>query len=87
MLPKEDREKEPKGVRELLDLVRIDGVDPKADAESRHTSAVEANVRNSARMIRDLDPKAEGFELRDTDLLVRVALTCSGPAACFASEA
>jgi carbonic anhydrase len=70
MLPKEKREEEPKGVRELLDLVHIGEVAPKADAKSKVASAVEANVRHSTRTILGLDPRAEGFRKRANEMLV-----------------
>ena len=44
--------------------------DPDADAESRLASAVETNVRSSAWKILKLDPKTEGFQVRETDVLV-----------------
>ena len=70
MLPKEKRDKEPKGVRELLDLVHIGEVDPNADAKRRLTSAVEANARNSAQQIINLDPDKEGFKINKGEMLV-----------------
>jgi carbonic anhydrase len=70
MLPEEKRTEEPKGVRQLLDLVCVGNVDPKADAKSKVASAVEANVRNSTRAILDLNPKVEGFHMRDGEMLV-----------------
>lgn len=68
--PEEKRKTEPKGVRELLQLVHVGKVDPKADAKSKVASAVEANVRHATRMIRELDPKAEGFQMREGEMLV-----------------
>ena len=54
----------------MLDLVHVGNVDPKADAPSKIASAVEANVRHSTRQILNLDPKVEGFQLREGELLV-----------------
>jgi carbonic anhydrase len=70
MLPKGKRDKEPKGVRQLLNLVNVGKGDSNADAEAQLAAAVEANVRNSSRQILELDPKAEGFHMREGDMLV-----------------
>ncbi len=70
MLPKEKRDQEPKGVRELLDLVHTGHPDPTAGKESQLAAAVAANVRNSATKLKELDPRVEGFQLRETDVLV-----------------
>ena len=70
MLPEEKRKKEPKGVRELLDLVHTGKVDPKADAKAQLTAAVEANVRSSAKQLMQLDPNVEGFRIHKDQLLV-----------------
>ena len=56
MLPEEKRREEPKGVRELLDLVKIGNVDPSADDQAKLSAAVENNVRNSTKQI------LEGFQ-------------------------
>jgi len=70
LLPKEQRDKEPKGVRELLDLVEVGSVDPQADARSKLASAVEANVRNSFRQLVEIDPQAEGLHFLPSELTV-----------------
>ena len=70
MLPEKKRAEEPKGVRELLDLIHLGQVDPEADAKSRVESAVEANVLNSFSQIKHVDAKAEGLRLRKSELLV-----------------
>ncbi len=70
LMPKEKRDKEPKGVRELLDLVEIGDVDPTADAKTRLGSAVEANAKHSAKQIMNVDPDEEGFQVRDTEMLI-----------------
>ncbi len=70
MLPKSKRDQEPKGVRELLDLVHIGKVDPKADAKAKVAAAVEANARYSAKQLLELDPKEEGFHLRKNEMIV-----------------
>lgn len=70
LLPKEKREAEPRGVRELLDLVHVGKVDPQADSEARLAAAVEANARHSAQVLWDLDPEDEGFEPREGEMLV-----------------
>ncbi len=70
MLPKEQREAEPKGVRQLLDLVEIGKVDSRASEKSQLAQAVDANVRNSAKQLHQLDAKAEGFQIRKGNMLV-----------------
>ena len=70
MLPKEKRKAEPKGVRQLLDLVHIGKVDANADAKSKLTGAVEANARHSAKQLMELDPKEEGFHIREGEMLI-----------------
>ena len=70
MLSEEQREQEPKGVRQLLDLVDVGPVDPDADEKSRLTAAVEANVRHSVNQLKTLDPKDEGFQLRNDEMIV-----------------
>ena len=70
MLPRKKRDEEPRGVRELLDLVDIGKVDTTVDAKSQLNSAVEANVRSSVRQLLNLDPKFEGFHVREGELMV-----------------
>ena len=70
MLPKEERDLEPKGIRELLDLINVGTIDPKIGAKEKLKMAVETNARNSTRRLLNLDPKTEGFNMRETNLLV-----------------
>ncbi len=70
MLRNEKKDSEPKGVRELLDLVNVGTIDPKIEAKQKLKIAVETNARNSARKILDLGPKTEGFKMRKTNMLV-----------------
>ena len=70
MLPKSKRDQEPKGVRQLLDLVHVGKVDPKADAKAKVAAAVEANVRHSAMQIMELDVTEEGFQLHENEMVV-----------------
>ena len=70
MLPQDQREKEPKGVRQLLDLVTVGRVDRHADAKAQLAAAVEANVRNSSKQLRQLDPQTEGFQIQKGNMLV-----------------
>ena len=70
MLPKSERDQEPKGVRQLLDLIHVGKVDPKADAGAKVATAVEANARHSAKQIMELDVKEEGFHLRKDEMVV-----------------
>ena len=70
MLPKSKRAQEPKGVRQLLDLVHVGKVDPKANAGEKVAAAVEANARHSAKQLLELDPQEEGFHLRKDEMIV-----------------
>ena len=70
LLHEEDRAREPKGVRELLDLIDTGEVDPAASPDTQLAAAVEANVRNSTRQLMELDPDEEGFEIQENHLLV-----------------
>ena len=70
MLPKTKRDREPKGVRELLDLIHVGKVDPLADKSSQVAAAVEANVRHSTKQLMELDEEDEGFHVRKDELVV-----------------
>jgi carbonic anhydrase len=66
MLPKSKRDQEPKGVRQLLDLVHVGKVDPKAKV----AAAVEANARHSAKQLLELNSKEEGLQFHKDEMVV-----------------
>ena len=70
LLPKKKRDAEPKGVRELLDLVNVGKLDPNLDDKQRLLKAVEANARNSTQKLLNLDPNEEGFKPRRNEMMV-----------------
>jgi carbonic anhydrase len=72
LLPKAERDKEPKGVQQLLERIQggIKSIAPKANGQGNLRAAVEANVLWSAKQIIDVAPKVEGFSPRETDMLV-----------------
>lgn len=70
LLPKQKRDEEPKGVRELLDLVNVGTLDPNLDDKQRLVKAVEANARNSTQELLNLDPDEEGFKPREDEMMV-----------------
>ena len=77
MLPKSKRDQEPKGVRQLLDLVHVGKVDSTADAKAKVASAVDTNARHSAKQLVELDPKEEGFHLLKDEMIVSAVYVLS----------
>lgn len=70
LLPEEKRAQEPKGVRELLDLVNVGDVKTGATEKTQVGAAVEANAKHSARQLMSLDHGEEGFMVHEDEMLV-----------------
>ena len=51
-------------------LVKTGKVDPQASKKQQIAAAVETNVKNSTRQLASLDPKVEGFNIREGNMLV-----------------